>query len=363
MRTLAYATGIEPFLNNAILDPDFAQRFPGAAVWPEAARVAREQGWDFLTADVALGRIRSGELESHTVRVIQEEDAPLGRQLIEEGARASLVLCGESPLFARNFYRQLPRVSAGFDHALLFRGAEPNVAPGVKTHPLHFPGFHRDALLEVQPWQTRREIVMVGGNKYWNHHGLPIPQRLQEYSSRIRNRRYFEWLKRHQLHGRRLELVSDLSAARILTLYGPGWDTFHHLPPRWRERLSSAGVSSTPLDYADKQQTVGGFKFALCMENFEYPGYVTEKIVDAIAAGAIPVYQGAPDVVDFVPPDVFIDLRDFDSTSDLIAFLGSMDESRGMAMVERGRNFLANAQGDHFSYEKQGEVIAELAIR
>ena len=38
------------------------------------------------------------------------------------------------------------------------------------------------------------------------------------------------------------------------------------------------------------------YRFALVMENADAPWYVTEKILNAFAAGAIPVYYGTEDV-------------------------------------------------------------------
>ena len=38
------------------------------------------------------------------------------------------------------------------------------------------------------------------------------------------------------------------------------------------------------------------FRFAMAFENANVSGYVTEKIVNAFLAGAIPIYWGHPDV-------------------------------------------------------------------
>ena len=42
----------------------------------------------------------------------------------------------------------------------------------------------------------------------------------------------------------------------------------------------------------DKEAYLRHFRFSICPENTDAPGYVTEKVFDAIAAGTIPVYHG-----------------------------------------------------------------------
>jgi len=44
--------------------------------------------------------------------------------------------------------------------------------------------------------------------------------------------------------------------------------------------------------FASKLQTLPGFRFCLCPENGLYPGYHTEKLVDAWYGGCIPLYSG-----------------------------------------------------------------------
>jgi len=43
----------------------------------------------------------------------------------------------------------------------------------------------------------------------------------------------------------------------------------------------------------NKVEFLKSYKFNLCPENSNYPGYVTEKIFDAISAGCIPIYWGS----------------------------------------------------------------------
>lgn len=68
--------------------------------------------------------------------------------------------------------------------------------------------------------------------------------------------------------------------------------------------------------------------FYAAFENSIYEDYVTEKLFDALVAGSVPIYIGAPNVLDFVPDrNAIIQLR-------------SMEEVP--AVVEEIRRLMAN---------------------
>ena len=58
------------------------------------------------------------------------------------------------------------------------------------------------------------------------------------------------------------------------------------------------------------------YKFVITFENSQATGYITEKLLSAKLAGAVPIYWGAPEIVEMFNPDAFVfcdvDLRDFD---------------------------------------------------
>jgi len=61
---------------------------------------------------------------------------------------------------------------------------------------------------------------------------------------------------------------------------------------------------------ASKIDTLRGYKFCVAIENSEDRHYVSEKVYDALVAGCVPIYFGAPNVLDYVPhADAIIDLR------------------------------------------------------
>mmetsp|Transcript_27746 Transcript_27746/g.67488 ORF Transcript_27746/g.67488 Transcript_27746/m.67488 type:complete len:192 (-) Transcript_27746:159-734(-) len=50
----------------------------------------------------------------------------------------------------------------------------------------------------------------------------------------------------------------------------------------------------------------GSYKFVIAFENNWRKGYLTEKIINAVLANTVPIYFGAPDILDYVNPKRFI---------------------------------------------------------
>jgi hypothetical protein len=48
------------------------------------------------------------------------------------------------------------------------------------------------------------------------------------------------------------------------------------------------------------------YKFIIVFENSVTDGYITEKIFNVFASGSIPIYNGAPNITDFINPKSFI---------------------------------------------------------
>merc|ERR1719223_510051 len=67
--------------------------------------------------------------------------------------------------------------------------------------------------------------------------------------------------------------------------------------------------------------------FAIVAENSMNPWYVTEKIWNALATGAIPVYLGPPQVKDLVPPGSMIYAKDYESPQQMVDALLNFSEA------------------------------------
>jgi hypothetical protein len=63
--------------------------------------------------------------------------------------------------------------------------------------------------------------------------------------------------------------------------------------------------------WESKRQFLVPYKFTIAFENYTYPGYNTEKLLDPLLAGSIPIYIGNPDIENQFSPSSFVHGRRF----------------------------------------------------
>ena len=76
---------------------------------------------------------------------------------------------------------------------------------------------------------------------------------------------------------------------------------------------------------ADKVEYQSRCKFSIAFENCSHPGYMTEKICDAFAAGTIPIYWGDPTVAETFNPQAFINCHDYATMDEVIDRVKEID--------------------------------------
>ena len=123
---------------------------------------------------------------------------------------------------------------------------------------------------------------------------------------------------------------------------GCGWRPF----PSWRGEVA---------DKADVYRTT---RYAICYENnSSVPGYVTEKLFDALVHGCVPVYWGPEDIGNYVPERCFIDRRRFGATAELHGFLARIDEARYSVYQRDIADWLSSDAARQFSDEAYAETV------
>ncbi|XP_039140138.1 alpha-(1,4)-fucosyltransferase-like [Dioscorea cayenensis subsp. rotundata] len=103
--------------------------------------------------------------------------------------------------------------------------------------------------------------------------------------------------------GKCMNNVGGLDMA--LTLY-PECSNSDNYAPHWWDHLHCA---------------MSHYKFVLAIENTMTESYVTEKLYYALDSGSVPIYFGAPNVWDFIPPNSIIDGSKFSSLEELASYV------------------------------------------
>lgn len=94
-------------------------------------------------------------------------------------------------------------------------------------------------------------------------------------------------------------------------------DVFGRAGRRLPEDAGGGGRGSSVV------RLVGGYQFYLALENSQHTDYITEKLWNAVRAGAVPVVLGPSrqNYERFLPPEAFIHVDDFPSVRGLARYL------------------------------------------
>ncbi len=77
----------------------------------------------------------------------------------------------------------------------------------------------------------------------------------------------------------------------------------------------------------NKANFIKDHKFSLAFENSSYPGYSTEKIVEAFFANSLPIYWGNPLIHEDFNPDAFLNYHAFPSEKQFIEYIKEVDNN------------------------------------
>lgn len=92
----------------------------------------------------------------------------------------------------------------------------------------------------------------------------------------------------------------------------------HGRHPETRKKVETAKGRNNQHFMDTAPELLKDYKFVLTMENVVVPGYITEKPVNAMLAGSIPVYLGSRNIVDIFNSDSLIYVRPGESLADTL---------------------------------------------
>ncbi|KAK5581071.1 hypothetical protein RB653_001099 [Dictyostelium firmibasis] len=77
-----------------------------------------------------------------------------------------------------------------------------------------------------------------------------------------------------------------------------------------------------------KKNILSKYKFTIVFENSLCQDYVSEKVLDALVAGSVPIFMAHPSTIKYLPYRSFIFVGDFNSAEELANFLKYLDRNQ-----------------------------------
>ncbi len=140
-------------------------------------------------------------------------------------------------------------------------------------------------------------------------------------------------------------------------LYGTGWNQPQSLFEKFfRNRAFTTSLYRGICD--SKLDILADYKFTFCPDNHEHVDYIDEKLFDALFAGSVPVYIGAPNVDDHIPETCFVSWERAQSLPELYDRLAAIAGCGDLAtMRQSGWDFLTGDRFEPFSIEHFSDAI------
>tara|TARA_R110000796_G_scaffold224699_2_gene341002 strand:+ start:78 stop:1733 length:1656 start_codon:yes stop_codon:yes gene_type:complete len=89
-----------------------------------------------------------------------------------------------------------------------------------------------------------------------------------------------------------------------------------------RLNVDAFGRDINPI--ASKLEGLKDYEFSIAMENAKMKNYFTEKLLDCMLAGVIPIYHGCPNIQQWFNPDGIIT---FDTTKELVTIIQDLEKT------------------------------------
>lgn len=111
----------------------------------------------------------------------------------------------------------------------------------------------------------------------------------------------------------------------------------------------------------NKWEVLPNYKFCLCYENLAgEKGQITEKIFDCLRSKTVPIYWGAENISNYIPPAVFIDRKSFRSNRYLAEFILKMNKDEYNRFIIAGEEYLNTEKFKLFLPKNFSETIINI---
>ena len=96
---------------------------------------------------------------------------------------------------------------------------------------------------------------------------------------------------------------------------------------RWQRNIESLETDQgTITAQMESHKIMQHYRFVLCFENADFYDNFTEKVGDALRAGAIPIYWGGGSIYKYIKKQAVINVQDFDNIADCLEYIDKVNK-------------------------------------
>jgi hypothetical protein len=162
------------------------------------------------------------------------------------------------------------------------------------------------------PQFYRLPLYVLDNNVYTKKLGLPDIREVKRTATASDKTGFCSFVVRNGGCAERNNIFHTISKYKIVDSAGPLFNNMGDI-------LSKGHWHTAKLNF------IGSRKFNICYENSSYPGYVTEKLFQALYTNTIPIYWGSPTVELDFNPKAYISRHDFSSDEDMLEKIIELD--------------------------------------
>ncbi len=137
-----------------------------------------------------------------------------------------------------------------------------------------------------------------------------------------------------ELYSKRTDVITFFEKSKFndFEFYGHKWDS-----KKYKNYRGSIPTIS------GKRAILEKYRFCFCFENIKnIPGYISEKILDCLHSGCVPIYWGASNIDLYIPKNCYILREDFGSLQEIYDFIKSMPEEQYRQYLDNIKNYLSS---------------------
>jgi hypothetical protein len=121
------------------------------------------------------------------------------------------------------------------------------------------------------------------------------------------------------------------------------------------KKVDSGGIAFNNIGYkvGNKIEWLKDYKFCICFENFSEYGYLTEKLLEGMMGGCIPIYWGSESCREEFNPKSFLNWHDYNNDEELINKIIELDNNLFKYLEMYREPYLIDNKENKFMYDNR----------